>query len=35
LAAALVERFGLDESHAEADVESFLADLRERNLLIG
>jgi len=33
LAAALVERYGIDESRAATDVAAFLADLRARGLL--
>jgi hypothetical protein len=33
LIAALVERFGVDEDRAAADVAAFVAGLRQRNLL--
>ena len=35
LAAALVERFGIDAERADVDVEAFLTALRERGLLDG
>jgi hypothetical protein len=35
LAAALVEKFGIDDKRAAADVTAFLADLRGRDLLDG
>jgi Coenzyme PQQ synthesis protein D (PqqD) len=34
LIAALVERYGIEEERAAADVGGFLADLRQRNLLV-
>jgi hypothetical protein len=30
----LVEKFGIDESQAESDIRNFLADLRNRGLLV-
>ena len=35
LTALLEERFGIAEERAAADVATFLADLRERDLLVG
>ena len=34
LAAALVERYGIELDRAAADVDAFIADLRERGLLV-
>ena len=34
LVEALVDRFGIDEDRAAADVAGFLAELRRRNLLV-
>jgi hypothetical protein len=34
LVAALVDQFGIDDDRATADVNAFLADLRERGLLL-
>jgi hypothetical protein len=33
LAAALVDRYGIDESQAAADVAAFVADLRQRGII--
>ena len=33
LVARLVDRYGINEAHASTDVETFLADLRSRDLL--